>query len=118
MSSRIKRKLNSRAGESISETLVSLLIASLALVMLAGTLTASSGIITKGRAKLEKYYDANEEDSGVVKMKNGDDSTSNTIAITITEPGTTNTISQSCNVNYYKNDTFSSKIVIAYKPNE
>ena len=55
----MKKKLKSQTGESIGETLVSLLIAALALVMLAGAVSASSGVIMKGRNKLNAYYTAN-----------------------------------------------------------
>lgn len=114
MRNKIKRKLNSRAGESISETLVSLLIASLALVMLAGTLTASSGMITKSRAKMKAYYDANEDKTGIVKMLEGGNSTN----ITIADNSGSCKFSQSCKVTYFKNTEFGSKVVIAYKPSE
>ena len=41
----IKEKLNGQSGESIGETLVALLIAALALVMLAGAISASLGVV-------------------------------------------------------------------------
>lgn len=114
MNDKVIRKLKSNGGETITETLVSLLIASLALVMLAGTLTTSSGLIMKGRAKLEEYYSANEEDSGVVKMKSGEGVVSKADGITIT--ASDNAIEkQSYKVTYYKNDKFDSKPVVAYK---
>ena len=40
------RKLHSKAGETIAETLVALLISALALVMLAGALSAAAKVIT------------------------------------------------------------------------
>ena len=54
------RKLRSRAGESISETMVSVLIAALSLVMLAGAVTSASNSIAKSKEKLNAYYDVNE----------------------------------------------------------
>lgn len=53
-------KLKSRSGESIAETLVALLISSLALVMLAGSISAAVHIVKKTRDKLDQYYAANE----------------------------------------------------------
>ncbi len=53
------RKLKSRSGESIAETLVAVLIAALALMMLAGAINASSNMITKSKNLLNTYYTAN-----------------------------------------------------------
>ena len=58
MNERIRSKLGSRAGESISETLVALLISALALVMLAGVITTSTRIVTSSRESMNNYYDA------------------------------------------------------------
>ena len=55
------KKLRSKAGESISETLISLLVASLALVMLAGAISSASAMITKSKDKLGDYYRENEK---------------------------------------------------------
>ncbi len=52
----IKNKLRSRAGESIGETLVALLIAALALLMLAGAVSSASKIVTRNKAAMEEYY--------------------------------------------------------------
>lgn len=50
------KKLSSRVGESITETLVALLVASLALLMLAGAVSAASRVVTRSRDWLESYY--------------------------------------------------------------
>lgn len=57
----MKKKLRSRAGETISEVLVALLIASISLVMLAGMITASAHAIERSRKMLETYYEAGWE---------------------------------------------------------
>ena len=104
-----KKKICRQDGESISETLISLLVAALALVMLAGAVASSSNVITKSKDKMNSYYSANEASDGVVKMTGG----TSTGSITITD--TTSTMSpQSYNVYYYKNDTFSNNPVVAY----
>ena len=54
---KIMNKLGSSSGESISETLVALLISALALVMLAGVIATSSRIVRKSRESMESYYD-------------------------------------------------------------
>ena len=109
---KILNRINSQVGESISETLISLLIAALALVMLAGAISSASGVILKSKDKLDKYYSANEKSDGVVKMTGGSSVVSDGITIT----DTSNSISpQSFQITYYKNDEFSSKPVVAYQ---
>ena len=53
---RVLKKLRGNAGESIAETLVALLISALALVMLAGAVSAASNIISKSNEKMNEYY--------------------------------------------------------------
>ncbi len=112
---RMRRKFISQTGESIGETLVALLIAVLALVMLAGALSASNGVVMKGRNKLDEYYSANDTVSGVVRRTSGGTSVSGGITI----KDETSVISEtSYNITYYKNAEFENKAVIAYELNE
>ena len=105
---KLKKKLNSRAGETIGETLVALLIAALALAMLAGAVTASSGIVRKSEAKMDDYYAGNER---LAAMSSG-----GTTGQVVEIKDTTNVISdQSYDIAYYVNDAFGGKPVIAYK---
>lgn len=53
---RMMKKLRSRAGESIGETLVALLISALALVMLAGAIGAAARMITRSKTAIDNYY--------------------------------------------------------------
>ena len=99
----VLKKLRSKAGESISETLVSLLIASLALVMLAGAVSSATGMITRSREKLEKYYDNNDK---LVTV-----SESSPSQITIKAVGLTDQIVQ---IQYTQNTEFSSHSVVSY----
>jgi hypothetical protein len=72
----ITGKLRSKAGETISETLIALLISALALVMLAGAVSAARHMIDNSRLKFGQYYAANETitkmdgnaDAGTKKM--------------------------------------------------
>ena len=59
MMTTIKKKLKSNTGESIAETLVAVLIAAFALLMLAGTINTASSLITKSQDTLDEYYRAN-----------------------------------------------------------
>ena len=56
MIGRMKARLKSRAGESIAETLVALLISSLALLMLAGAVTTATRVVELSRRQMTKYY--------------------------------------------------------------
>ena len=56
MNKRTMKKLRSCAGESIGETLIALLIAALALLMLAGAVSSASRIVTRNKAAMEDYY--------------------------------------------------------------
>lgn len=107
---RMKQRLHSQAGESISETLVSLLVAALALVMLAGAISAASDVIVISRDKLDRYNAANQAETGVIKMESGG---SNGV-ITITD-SSNNISEQSYPVTYYKNNEFDGRTVVAYK---
>ncbi len=58
---RVSKKLKSRAGETLSEVLIALLIAALALTILANMISASSKMVLDSRGSLEKYYEAQGE---------------------------------------------------------
>ena len=54
----LKRKLRNRKGESIAESLVSILIVALASILFAGMVTASRNIIDKSSKWMQDYYSA------------------------------------------------------------
>lgn len=58
---RIIKKMRGKVGESIGETLVALLISSLALLMLAGAISASTRVITASKAAMQAYYEENNK---------------------------------------------------------
>ena len=64
----LKRKLRSRVGESIAESLVSILIVALASILFAGMVMASRNIIDRSSNWMQDYYKAvsaiNEQKSG------------------------------------------------------
>ena len=57
----IVNKLRSRAGETIGEVLVALLVSTLALMILAGMITATSNIVNISKDRMDEYYTANGE---------------------------------------------------------
>ena len=108
----IQNKLSSRAGETISETLISMLIASLALVMLAGAVSSASAIITKSKDKLGDYYRENEK---LVAVAPSASPSSPTIVIKEIAPHSEDKLrDQSVQVVYVENRTFSNKTVVSY----
>ena len=107
---KLKKKLKSQTGETISETLVGVLISSMALVMLAAAITSSLSAITRSKNKLDDYYKANEAPDGVVRMSG---SPSGTGTITITDESGTKI--DDYTVDYFMNDEFSTTPVVAYK---
>ena len=59
MRRRMIKKLSSRRGESIGETLVALLISALALMMLAGAVSSALNLVSKSKLVMDDYYHAN-----------------------------------------------------------
>ncbi len=55
MKKKIAAKLRGRLGESIAETLIALLISALALMMLAGAVSAAANVITRSRTAMNTY---------------------------------------------------------------
>ncbi len=102
------KKLNSRSGESITETLVALLISALALVMLAGAITAAGRVVTSSKDKLDDYYLENEK---VVEVNT--DAVTLTDGVKITDASGTVT-EHSYSIKYYKNAEFTRNPVISY----
>lgn len=87
-------KMKSRSGESIAETLVAVLIAALALLLLAGTINTASNLITKSKNLLDTYYTANNN-LATEKTKTG------TLTVTMQDNAGTS-VSESWSVNYYQ----------------
>jgi len=104
----IRRKLKSRAGESIGETLVALLISALALVMLAGAISATARMITVSDKQLGKYYDG---DNKLVVRTDND----GVLSVTIAGKETDDAQELHSTVKYFSNDAFANKPVVAYK---
>lgn len=104
MKKAIMKKLRSRSGETLAETLVALLIAAVALVMLASMISSTTGIVTQSKETIETYYAANN-----TVAEQGGASTSGSVTI-----AGDNIDSQSYEVSYDINSTFSGTPVISY----
>ena len=57
MSGKLKNKLKSKKGETITETLVSVLIAAAAMILFASMITSSQRILQKSERVMDAYYD-------------------------------------------------------------
>ena len=57
MSGKLKSKLKSKKGETITETLVSVLIAAAAMILFASMITSSQRILQKSEHIMDAYYD-------------------------------------------------------------
>ena len=60
MKEQAMKKLKSSRGETIAETLLSVLIGALALTMLAGAVSSAANMINKSEEKMKQYYEDNE----------------------------------------------------------
>lgn len=97
----IRKKLQSRIGESLAETLVAVLVIALALTMLAGMITATANMVTRSKETMNTYYEAN------AKLETLEESESMTL-------NTTGSLTIEVSVNATTNSTFSRTPVIAY----
>ena len=61
MSSKLKNKLKSKKGETITETLVSVLIAAAAMILFASMITSSQRILQKSENIMKDYYTGEAE---------------------------------------------------------
>ena len=109
-------KLRSHTGETITETLVSVLISALALVLLAGAISAAVRIINRSRDSLSEYYAANEVMAEMPESTSADniDLTKNAdLRISPSAPGAVGTYS--VKVNKYTNTALRGRAVTEYK---
>lgn len=104
MAKKLRDRLRSRAGESIGEVLVALLISVLGLMLLAGMIAASTRMVQRNRESMNAYIDGGnklaeqsaQDGSGTVTLNYG------------------GSASSTVNVSYYKT-TVNGKTVISYK---
>ena len=116
MSSRVKkimRRLRSFAGESLTETLVAMLIASLAIVMLAGMISSAVRMVASSKQLVAEYTAA----ENALVEHTGESAAAGTV--TLTENGTLVALSDSSGtsvaVTCYENSTASGITVYSYK---
>jgi len=113
MMKKLRGKLRGRRGESIAETLVALLISSLALLMLAGAITSANRVVSRSRVAMENYYATDQ----AMATPGGSTEWLSSGSTTLTLSGTGlggESLSGTYSVTYSENDTFGSIPVISY----
>ena len=112
-------KLCSKKGETLTETLVAVLIAALALVMLAGAVSAAKSLIENSTTKLNHYYDNAEKMNSRVISSGGSYDVQGAVSISFseqkdnsTDPDTISIQPQS--IQCFENTEFSNRPVVAY----
>ena len=106
-------KLRDKSGESIAETLVAVLIAAFALLMLAGTVNTSTNLVLKSQKLLSDSEDGYYVKNNAME-KRDESSKENTITITITG-GADEPMSE--NANLYINNKFDNNQIFVYDIN-
>ena len=111
---KIRRKLHSNRGESLSETLVAVLLITLALTMLAAMISSTASLVKTSEKKMDEYYKNNVNLETFAST--APDSPITVVITTETETGagSTGTI-ESPQVDYVLNDAFSKTPVVAYR---
>ena len=109
----VQKKLQSRAGESITETLIALLISSLALVMLAGAISTTWNLVDRSDNTLKAYYEANT----ALESGNGGDAWSGTVTIKTADNTAVRLVenTESLNVSGAVNGVLGGRPVAAYR---
>lgn len=106
---KIKKKLKSKSGESITEVLVALLVSSLGLMILAGMISSSFRLISGSRNAVERYVDAQNE-----LVERDDGGAEGTLRVSSDDFNRlTDDDETDINVYYYKNDV-AGRPVISY----
>lgn len=102
MKKRWMDKLRSRAGESIAETLMALLISAIALTMLAGAVTSAMHSVDASKTAVNGYY----KQANAMLRATADEGELTVSIETL--------VGKKAVVGYRKNDFFSGQPVIAY----
>ena len=100
----MKKKLRSQAGETLAETLITVLIIAVAMTMLAGMISATASMVKTSENKMKEYY----QGSAALETFSGAESGP---SITLK----TDTDFDPINIVYAKNEVFSDHMVIAYR---
>ena len=107
MKNKLIRKIKSRAGESLAEVLIAVLIIAVSAMLLASMISSTLSIVTRSEAAYEEYYQENET------LETFSSSTPSTVTIKITGSDDSYSIAP-IDVNCAKNERISSHTVVSY----
>ena len=102
---KIRSRLQNNLGESISETLVALLISALALTLLASMISSTLRMVTQSRTKIAEYYTANNAIAAASASPTPTEATFDAYGLTLASE----------DINLYINNSFSNTNVISYQ---
>lgn len=105
-------RLRNTAGESIAETLIALLISSLALIMLAGAVSTATDIVKRSKTTMSAYYDADSALTNVASVASASNITVTLEETNVSEGETP--VSQDISAKYASNAVFGNEVVVAY----
>lgn len=111
---KISRKLRGKTGESIGETLIALLISSLALMMLAGAVSSAGRIVQQSKAAFEDYCTRNNALANQSASPAGTLTVSFSDKLNPVESFTFTDTEEPLSVNYYINDKYSRHQIVSY----
>ncbi len=117
MKTRIMKKLRSKAGESIAEVMIAILVIAVASVLLAGMITGTNHMVTTSKIKMDEYYEANTalETFTVPEGSSHAVSSEGNVTISVEASDFTSFAIPAVSVEYVENTTFAGKPVIAYR---
>ena len=102
-----KTKVHSQIGETLAETLITVLIIAVAMTMLAGMISASASMVKKSEKKMDDYYQGSEV------LETFSETESNMITLKTDEA-----TFESIPIEYAKNEVFTDHTIIAYRSTE
>ncbi|MBO4419995.1 MAG: hypothetical protein J5789_09265 [Oscillospiraceae bacterium] len=116
---RLKARLRSKRGESIAEVLIALMISSMALVLLAGMITATTGIVKKSKDATNEYTGKSNQ---LVEKLDSECSGSGEVHFllrnvsgALSDTKLTDSAEESISVLYYVNESIGSVKVTSYE---
>ena len=102
MKTKLMKRLRSRAGESISEVLIAMLISVLALTMLAAMLSSTVSMVERSKATMNLYYEGNE----VLEVQ---EASEDTVTVSV-KSSSVSKVNAAADVNLYKNEVFHNNV--------
>ncbi len=92
------RRLASESGETLTETLVSILVGTLALIMLANAIMTAKNIVTLSKQKMDEHYTAENDVVDGVDAKRVDADADFTVELTESGAGKVATLAEKITV--------------------